>query len=137
MDSNLICPITSHLRVDALDLVLEAQLTLSYTTKDPLAVTLTFPPPAAERAPTTWVFARDLLASGLQGQAGEGDVVIRPVGHHRVLVALTSPGGRVWGELERAPVEAFVREAYALLPAPEESAALALDELVTFLLTAS
>ncbi|MGW7270626.1 SsgA family sporulation/cell division regulator [Streptomyces sp. NPDC054864] len=136
MDSSLTCPIRSHLRVDALDLVLEAELTLTYATKDPLAVTLTFPPPAAGRAPTVWVFSRDLLASGLRARTGEGDVVIRPSGRHRVLVTLTSPSGRVQGELERAPVEAFVQEAYALLPAPDESAALGLDELVTALLAA-
>lgn len=136
MDSSITCPIRSHLRVDALDLVLEAELTLTYTTKDPLAVALTFPPPSAEHAPTVWQFSRDLLAAGLHAQAGEGDVVIRPIGRRRVLVTLTSPGGRVRGELERAPLELFVREAYALLPAPEESAALDLDELVTALLAA-
>ncbi|WP_160503394.1 SsgA family sporulation/cell division regulator [Streptomyces sp. BA2] len=136
MDSSLTCPIASHLCVDALDLVIEAELSLTYTTKDPLSVTLTFPPPAAERAPTTWVFSRDLLAAGLRARTGEGDVVIRPNGPHRVLVTLTSPGGRVRGELEREQVEAFVRETYALLPVAEESAALGLDELVAALLSA-
>lgn len=134
MESSLTCPIRSHLCVDALDFVIEAELVLTYSTKDPLAVTLTFPPPAAEQAPTTWVFSRNLLASGLHAPAGEGDVVIRPTGRHRVLVTLTSPSGRVRGELERAPVEAFIHESYALLPAPEESAALDLDELVSALL---
>ncbi|MFG2651449.1 SsgA family sporulation/cell division regulator [Streptomyces sp. NPDC048436] len=136
MDSSLIRPVTSHLRVDTLDLVLEAELTLTYTTKDPLAVTLTFPPPEAEQTPTTWVLSRDLLASGLQAPVGEGDVVIRPAGRHRVMVTLSSPGGRVRGEFERAPVEAFVREAYALLPAGEEDAALDLDGLISALLAA-
>lgn len=137
MESSLTCPIRSHLCVDALDFVLEAELTLTYTTKDPLAVSLAFPPPAAEQAPTTWVFSRDLLASGLEARAGEGDVVVRPTGRHRVLVTLTSPNGRVRSELERAPVEAFLSESYALLPAPEESTALDLDELVAALLTTS
>lgn len=136
MDSSLICPIRSHLCVDALDFVLEADLTLTYSTKDPLAVTLTFPPPEAEQAPTAWVFSRDLLAAGLQARAGEGDVVIRPTGRDRLLMSLTSPGGRVRAELERATVEAFIRESYALLPVPDESAALDLDDLVTALLTA-
>lgn len=137
MESSLTCPIRSHLCVDALDFVLEAELKLTYTTNDPLAVSLAFPPPSAEQAPTTWVFSRELLAAGLQARAGEGDVVVRPTGRHRVLVTLTSPSGRVRSELERAPVEAFISESYALLPAPEESAALGLDELVTALLTAS
>jgi hypothetical protein len=137
MDSSLIRPVASHLRVDTLDLVLEAELTLTYTTKDPLAVTLTFPPPGAEQSATTWVLSRDLLASGLQAPAGEGDVVIRPTGRRRVMVTLTSPDGRVRGELERAPVEAFIRETYALLPAREENAALDLDGLISALLAAS
>ncbi|WP_371530641.1 SsgA family sporulation/cell division regulator [Streptomyces sp. NBC_01283] len=136
MESSLTCPIASHLRVDALDLVLEAELTLTYSTKDPLAVTLTFPRSEAEQAPTVWVLSRDLLASGLRAQVGEGDVVIRPRGCHTVLVTLTSPGGRVRGELERAPIEAFIRETYALLPASEESAALDLDGLIAALIAA-
>lgn len=136
MDSSLTCPIASHLCVDALDLVLEAELTLTYTTKDPLAVTLTFPPSGAEQTPTSWVLSRELLASGLQARTGEGDVVVRPTGRHRVLVTLTSPSGRVRGELERTPVEAFIRETYALLPAREESEALDLDGLVAALLAA-
>ncbi|MGW5735940.1 MULTISPECIES: SsgA family sporulation/cell division regulator [Streptomyces] len=134
MDSSLTCPVASHLRVDALDLVLEAELTLTYTTKDPLAVALTFPRPAAKKAPTTWVLSRELLASGLRAQVGEGDVVIRPTGRHTVMIVLTSPNGRVLGEMERAPVERFIRETYALLPAAEESAALNMDGLITALL---
>lgn len=49
---------------------------LRYDPSDPFAVTLAMGVDCAE--PVVWVFARDLLYSGTQGAAGEGDITIEP-----------------------------------------------------------
>jgi hypothetical protein len=73
------------------DLITSGQLLfakLHYNTKDPYAVRLAFPSlPISD-----WVFARDLLAAGLQSPAGVGDVRLEPR-HDTVHISLTSPQG--------------------------------------------
>lgn len=133
--TNLSAAVPFWLHISAVDLVLEAELTLSYTTRDPFAVTLLFPPVDPDEPPTAWVFARELLAAGRRGPAGEGDVRIRPAGDRRVVISLATEEGRARVEVASAALEAFLSGTYSLLPVGEEPAALDLDALVEALLT--
>ncbi|WP_327372669.1 SsgA family sporulation/cell division regulator [Streptomyces sp. NBC_01216] len=54
---------------------------MRYNSCDPLAVQLTIPLP--DDSSVTWVFARELLAEGVDRSCGEGDVRIAPVGNGR------------------------------------------------------
>jgi hypothetical protein len=56
------------------DARLEAEL--RYDLSDPLAVSLAIGTQCDE--PVVWVFARDLLAAGIAGPTGEGDITIEP-----------------------------------------------------------
>ena len=56
------------------DARLEAEL--RYDLSDPLAVSLAIGTQCEE--PVVWVFARDLLAAGISGPTGEGDITIEP-----------------------------------------------------------
>jgi hypothetical protein len=67
---------------------------LRWTSTDPHVVAVVFRPGA--RTEVTWLVGRDLLASGVAGPAGLGDVSVLPDLHssaHRELV-LSSPSGR-------------------------------------------
>ncbi|MER6911433.1 SsgA family sporulation/cell division regulator [Streptomyces sp. NPDC000594] len=54
---------------------------LRYERDDPYAVRMTFHLPGD--APVTWAFSRDLLAGGVTGPTGDGDVRIAPTGRGR------------------------------------------------------
>lgn len=60
------------------DARLEAEL--RYDLSDPLAVSLAIGTQCDE--PVVWVFARDLLAAGIAGPTGEGDITIEPAGEN-------------------------------------------------------
>src|SRR5215207_10660687 len=83
----------SLLSADGVELPLAAEL--RYTAGDPLAVEALFDDGSDE--PVRWVFARDLLSSGLDRRAGDGDVVVWPTndvdGVRVVHLRLRSPHG--------------------------------------------
>jgi Streptomyces sporulation and cell division protein, SsgA len=53
---------------------------LHYSADDPYAIRMSFHVGTDE--PVEWIFARDLLAVGLEGPAGEGDVQVWPTEDH-------------------------------------------------------
>src|ERR1700760_4571413 len=68
---------------------------LYYGIDDPYAIRMAFHVGTAE--PVEWIFARDLLAAGLDGPAGDGDVRVWPSdnGGDGVLnISLSSPFGQ-------------------------------------------
>lgn len=67
-------PLTLVVSASTGDASLEAEL--RYDPSDPLAVVLAIGTQCDE--PVVWVFARDLLASGIAGSIGEGDITIEP-----------------------------------------------------------
>ena len=89
----------------------------AYDPADPYAVTARFT--VADLA-VEWVFARELLASGLTGPVGEGDVHIRP-GGHVLKIDLSSPDGRIELECSREPLEWFIKAVFTVVPAGSES----------------
>ena len=89
---------------------------LVYDDTDPWAVT-------AVLAGKRWLFARDLLATGCNEPAGDGDVQIRPdtggIPDHLVL-ALRSPDGAAEIAIPRGTVESLLDTAEALVPTGHE-----------------
>lgn len=77
-------PLTLVVSASTGDARLEAEL--RYDPSDPLAVVLAIGTQCDE--PVVWVFARDLLASGIAGSIGEGDITIEPAdGDIRITLA--------------------------------------------------
>lgn len=87
---------------------------LTYRADQPYEVAALF------RDDNRWVFARDLLAEGLTGPCGDGDVRIAPILRDEILLYLSSDDGSVSLYLPRAHVERFLGATFALVPAGRE-----------------
>ncbi|GGZ32962.1 hypothetical protein GCM10010387_28840 [Streptomyces inusitatus] len=108
---------------------------LVYTADDPLAVRMTFPAAASlHGSSVTWVFARDLLDSGLRAPSGRGDVRIRPCGRTRTTVELRSPQGVALLRFATGRLRHFLLHSYTAVPADLESRALGIDAALAALL---
>ncbi|WP_410568305.1 SsgA family sporulation/cell division regulator [Amycolatopsis sp. cmx-4-61] len=92
---------------------------LEYDTLDPYAVAVVLHAgPSAVR----WLFGRDLLADGLLGRCGDGDVRIGPAGDPAlVVVELSSPDGAAVLEAPAKEIAAFLDRTYDVVPAGSES----------------
>ncbi|WP_410588127.1 SsgA family sporulation/cell division regulator [Amycolatopsis sp. lyj-23] len=92
---------------------------LEYDTLDPYAVAVVLHAgPSAVR----WLFGRDLLADGLLGRCGDGDVRIGPAGDPAlVVVELSSPDGAAVLEAPAKEIAAFLDRTYDVVPAGRES----------------
>lgn len=80
-----------------------------------------------------WVFSRELLAQGLDGPAGVGDVRMRPEaedGLTMLAVEIESPEGYAKLELEHGGVAGFLTGTEQLVPLGEESAHFDVDALI-------
>lgn len=108
---------------------------LSYAAQDPYAVTAEFRTGVEETV--RWVFARDLLTTGLHCPAGEGDVRVWPsfnAGVDVVYVALASPDGQALLEAPAGAIEAFLDKTYALVPVGMEGSFVDVDASLARLL---
>ena len=102
-------------------------VTFHYGIDDPYAVRAQF---HGEGSDVEWVFARDLLAAGLDGMSGEGDVKVWPAPAMRpgiVLISLSSPDGRAVLEADSHDVRAFLDLSEQIVPMGAESDHLDLD----------
>jgi Streptomyces sporulation and cell division protein, SsgA. len=117
--------ITAHLHPGVGSSSLPLPLHLNYRVTDPYAVEAVFDPGPHQ---VTWTFARDLLADGLHGKAGSGDISIwtSPCdsGHPRAFMQLKSPTGTALMSLPPAPVKEFVTETTRMVPRGSEHALL-------------
>ena len=101
---------------------------LYYRADDPFAICMALDVGTDE--PVEWIFARDLLASGLQELAGEGDVRIFPgdLYDDDVLnIALLSPSGRARFKAPLAAMAAFVQRTLAIVAAGHETESVDID----------
>ncbi|MFI1519395.1 SsgA family sporulation/cell division regulator [Kitasatospora cineracea] len=137
------------------------RVTLHYRADDPLAVRMVFPAeyalepdplddPAdpyadlpAEPSPgpadgpadgVEWVFARQLLAAGLDLPSGEGDVHVRPALGTRTVVELRSPEGVALLQFDRADLRRFLWHSYLAVPEGRELSHLDCDRALAELL---
>jgi hypothetical protein len=95
---------------------------LHYSAEDPYAIRMSFHVGTDE--PVEWIFARDLLAVGLEGPAGEGDVQVWPAdeqGHELLNIALSSPFGEAHFEAPRSSTAGFLSRTYEVIAPGHES----------------
>jgi hypothetical protein len=108
-----------------------------YSGGDPYAVRMAFHVGTDE--PVEWIFARDLLAAGIESRQGEGDVHVWPsaglradsssldrsesreTGEKVLNIELSSPFGQAHFEAPAQAMSAFLRRTYQIVPAGQES----------------
>lgn len=122
------------------------RVTLRYRTDDPLAVRMGFPaeysldaepdlPDTHEPVPEVeWVFARQLLAAGLDLATGDGDVHIRPALGRRTMVELRAPEGVALLQFNAPELRRFLWDSYLAVPEGQECAFLDPDRALAELL---
>jgi hypothetical protein len=97
-------------------------MSLRYEPTDPYVVRATFFTDTDE--PAEWVLGRDLLADGLRGSAGCGDIRIWPAvgrGDQAMYLVLRSPAGTALLEVPVQDVRTFLVNTEALVPRGTES----------------
>ncbi|MFD7921173.1 SsgA family sporulation/cell division regulator [Streptomyces sp. NPDC059740] len=111
---------------------------LHYHPDDPFAVRISFPPEISlDGAEVDWIFARDLLASGLAAPAGQGDVRVEPAGRSRTLMEFHVPDGVAMVQMRTEDLHCFLERSYQAVPAGQEDAHLHLDGDLTELFGAA
>ena|SRR2546426_4009213 len=114
-----------------------------YSGSDPYAVRMAFHVGTDE--PVEWIFARDLLAAGIESRQGEGDVQVWPsamscaetddldvigaaetrgargAGGKVLNIELSSPFGQAHFEAPAQAMSAFLQRTYQIVPAGQES----------------
>jgi Streptomyces sporulation and cell division protein, SsgA len=107
-----------------------------YSGDDPYAVRMAFHVGTDE--PVEWIFARDLLAAGIESRQGEGDVQVWPslmscaddddlamtgpqgAGGKILNIELSSPFGQAHFEAPAQAMSAFLQRTYQIVPAGQE-----------------
>lgn len=112
---------------------------LYYSKDDPYAVRLDLHVGLDE--PVEWVFARELLSAGMEGEYGLGDVRVWPSVRSQgglkgmvLNIELSSPHGRAHFEAPLREISGFLRRAHDLVPAGRESSQVDVDAELTALL---
>jgi hypothetical protein len=109
-------------------------VSLRYSASDPYAVRAVF---SGDGMEVEWVFARDLLRTGLGSPVGDGDVHVWPswgTGRELLMISLTSPDGQAVLEATSEDVRVFLDRTSQVVPDGEESAHLDLDAALSRLL---
>jgi Streptomyces sporulation and cell division protein, SsgA len=98
---------------------------LFYSHEDPYALSMVFE--AGLDKPIEWSFARDLLAMGIEGREGLGDVTVWPSADSEggapgsvLHIELSSPFGQAHFEAPAREISDFLRRTYQIVPAGEE-----------------
>jgi Streptomyces sporulation and cell division protein, SsgA len=93
---------------------------LCYRGDDPYAIRMAFH--AGLDDPVEWIFARDLLAAGLQTPVGEGDVRVwpGPRGLDMLNISLSSPFGQAHFETSLSALSGFLRLSFEVVPLGQE-----------------
>lgn len=105
------------------------RVTLRYRARDPLAVRMAFPAEFSldeawgpeDGNAVEWVFARQLLAAGLDQSAGLGDVRVRPAGGRLVMVELRAPEGVALLQFGAPELRRFLWHSYLAVPDGQEA----------------
>jgi hypothetical protein len=101
---------------------------MCYSADDPYAIRMAFHVGGDE--PVEWIFARELLSTGMHGPAGEGDVQVwpsQPDGLEVLNLALSSPFGEAHFEAPRVATAEFLNRTYDLIAPGREGEFLDLD----------
>ncbi|MBZ4014873.1 SsgA family sporulation/cell division regulator [Streptomyces purpurogeneiscleroticus] len=101
---------------------------LRYKSTDPFAVQAIFPAAASlDGAEVRWTFGRDLLAAGLLGPAGEGDVHAWPCGPRHTMLEFHAADGMAMVRFASADLRRFLASAYLVVPRGAEPRLLDVD----------
>ncbi|HWA67701.1 MAG TPA: SsgA family sporulation/cell division regulator [Mycobacteriales bacterium] len=122
-------PLTLVVSASTGDARLDAEL--RYDAGDPLAVSLAIGTQCDE--PVVWVFARDLLASGMAGPIGEGDITIEPAGRDVRITLATDCLATMLAPRNR--VLEFLVETFTRVPSGAEFDGIDIDAEIAALLT--
>lgn len=105
-----------------------------YSSADPLAVHVDFPPTASlDGTAVTWTFARALLEEGLSAPAGSGDVRLRPCGQARTIMEFHSPYGLALVEFDTPDLDRFLLRSHAVVGAGQEDVGEAVERSLSSL----
>ncbi|CDR05397.1 SsgA family sporulation/cell division regulator [Streptomyces iranensis] len=108
---------------------------LRYERDDPFAVRVSFPPSASlDGSAVEWTFGRELLAAGLRGPAGSGDVQMWPSGPQGTVLEFHAPEGMAMVQFDTGDLLRFLGRSYAVVPEGSEAGELDLDEGLVSLL---
>ena len=108
---------------------------LRYTDAEPYAVTLVFRGDGLAGSPIEWIFARDLLATGVLAASGDGDVRVWPADTTSLIFfELRSPSGQAVFAADKRQVERFLAETERIVPTGAEPAAIEMDHHLATLL---
>jgi hypothetical protein len=108
---------------------------LRYERDDPFAVRISFPPTASlDGSEVEWTFGRELLAAGLRGPAGSGDVQMWPCGPLRTVLEFHTPEGTAMVQFLTTDLMRFLDRSYDVVPEGSESGQLDLDDGLAMLL---
>jgi hypothetical protein len=142
MDSRSHATVTCELALELVvpgDAAVPLPVTLSYDATDPYAVHAVFR--TGQGDGVEWVFARELLAGGVVGMTGEGDVRVWPADAEpgspaasAVNIALASPDGEALLAAPAGQLIDFVERTYDLVPEGCESLHLDVDATIQALL---
>ncbi|MFG3206640.1 SsgA family sporulation/cell division regulator [Streptomyces sp. NPDC048192] len=103
----------------------------AYDVRDPYAITLILDSEGEQ--PVRWVFSRELLADGLAGRAGQGDVSVWPESGGADCWFLWLEVGRAphtaLFEMRSEPITEWLLETYRLVPEGEEATGAEWDQL--------
>lgn len=122
----------------------EVPALLRYEPSDPFAVRIAFGDVGDQNATVdpdgggiAWLVSRELLQSGLDQPAGDGDVRVWPASAATdvLFLHLRAPSGEALFELSRATVAAFLRQTESLVPTGSETDLLDLDDELQTLLS--
>jgi hypothetical protein len=135
------CPIT--LQLVGPQTWTEVPALLCYNGADPYAVRIAFGDIGEQNGVVdpddgiSWLVSRELLAAGLDGPSGDGDVRVWPAQSATdvLFLHLRAPSGEALFELSRATVAAFLRQTETLVPSGTESDLLDLDDELDVLLS--
>jgi Streptomyces sporulation and cell division protein, SsgA len=115
----------------------EISALFTYDAGDPFADRITFGGAGSgTEDPITWLVGRDLLRTGLDRPAGDGDVRVGPTAATDVLfLHLRAPSGEALMELSRAALASFVVATEILVPFGSEETVIDFDDELAFLLS--
>jgi hypothetical protein len=102
--------------------------TLRFTSADPSAVHIDFPPHVTvDGEVTTWTIARVLLGEGLRAPAGIGNVRVRPAGSAHTYVEFHAAQGVAVLAFPTADLTRFLARTHTVVAAGEETVGAELD----------
>ncbi|WP_052434331.1 SsgA family sporulation/cell division regulator [Streptacidiphilus melanogenes] len=105
------------------------ECTLLYTTDDPYAVHMRFPPVDSFTKPVVWSFSRELLNVGLNEPTGLGDVRLEPSDSGRIGISLRGSTGHATLSLRATQLRRFLEDTELLVPSGTEAEFIDWDHL--------